>query len=97
MRPIPMVKQLADGELTLVLTWGDSPSDLDLHVEFVASPTISCKCDFSMRQCGGVRLLSDNVGGGDKGSDVIQFDYIGDFQYIVYVSRFHPKKGTQKE
>ena len=49
MRQIPLVPELEDGELTLVLTWGYSPRDLDLHVEFVASPTILCKSDFAMK------------------------------------------------
>jgi len=54
MRSIPLVPDLLDGELALVLTWGYTPKDMDIHVEFIASPTIACKCDFSMRQCGGV-------------------------------------------
>jgi hypothetical protein len=74
-----MVKELSAGQLSLVLTWGNSPHDLDIHVEFVASPTILCKCDYSMHSCGGVHLLSDTTATGDRGADVIQFDYIGDF------------------
>jgi hypothetical protein len=78
-----MIPILNDGELALVLTWnGGSTSqirDLDIHVEFVASPTIFCKCDFSMKSCGGVRYMADTVAGGDRGADVIKFDYIGDF------------------
>jgi hypothetical protein len=87
-RALPIVPQLKEGELALVLTWGYSPKDLDIHVEFVASPTILCKCDFSMHQCGGVKYMSDTTAGGDRGADVIKFDYTGDYQYIVYVSQF---------
>jgi len=55
-----------------------------------------------MRECGGVRLLSDTVGGGDKGADAVKFDYIGDYQYLVYVSLYKhassPKQGyTQQD
>ena len=56
LRANPMVPSLEDGQLALVLTWGEmSPKDLDIHVEFIAHQDILCKCDFSMRSCGGVR------------------------------------------
>jgi hypothetical protein len=96
MRSTPLVPVLGEGELAMVLTWGYSPRDLDIHVEFVASPTILCKCDFSMKSCGGVRYMSDTVSGGDRGSDVIKFDYIGDYQYIVYVSLYKHKVTSPK-
>ena len=32
--------------------------------------------------------MEDTVTGGDKGADVIKFEWMGDFQYIVYVSLF---------
>ena len=55
LRANPMVPSLEDGQLALVLTWGEmSPKDLDIHVEFIAHQDILCKCDFSMRSCGGV-------------------------------------------
>lgn len=79
MRPLPLVKELDAGMLSLVLTWNNNPHDLDIHVEFVAAPTILCKCDYSMHSCGGVRLVSDTVAGGDRGADVVQFDYVGDY------------------
>ncbi len=96
MRPLPMVPWLVEGELALVLTWGYSPKDLDLHVEFIVAPTVLCKCDFSMHYCGGVRYIADTSEGGDKGADVIKFDWIGDFEYIVYVSLF-PSATPQSE
>jgi hypothetical protein len=79
MRALPLIEELNEGELALTLTWGYSPRDLDIHVEFIASPTILCKCDFSMHQCGGVKYKSDTMHGGERGADVIKFDYIGNF------------------
>jgi hypothetical protein len=32
--------------------------------------------------------MTDTTLGGDRGADVIKFDYIGDFQYLVYVSLY---------
>lgn len=48
---LPMIPQLKEGELSLVLTWGnsDAPKDLDIHVEFIADRDILCKVDFLMR------------------------------------------------
>jgi hypothetical protein len=45
-----------------------------------------------MHYCGGVKYMADTVEGGDRGADVIKFEWIGDFEYIVYVSLFHPKQ-----
>lgn len=84
-----MVPELNEGQLALVLTWGQhSPKDLDIHVEFPASKDILCRCDFLMRGCGGVRYMEDTIQGGDKGADVVKFEQIGDYQYLVYVSMF---------
>jgi hypothetical protein len=94
-RPIPMVKQLDPSQLEIILTWSHSPKDLDLHVEFIASPTILCKSDYTMKHCGGVELLTDSQNSGEKGADVIKFNYIGDFQYIVYVSVYQGPKGPK--
>lgn len=88
MRSIPIVPILEPGELALVLTWGYSPKDLDLHVEFVGGPTVLCKADYSMHHCGGVHYMTDSLEGGDRGADVIKFDYVGNYQYLVYVSHF---------
>jgi hypothetical protein len=42
--------------------------------------------------------MADTTVGGDRGADVIKFDTIGDYQYIVYVSlykhRGSPKAST---
>lgn len=100
MRGLPMVPRLYEGELALVLTWdnidGENGRDLDIHVEFIASDTILCKCDFSMQNCGGVHYVEDTVIGGNRGADVIKFDWIGDFEYIVYVSEYVHKNSSPK-
>lgn len=75
-----MVPNLELGQLALVLTWGSiSLKDLDIHVQFIADEHILCKCDFSMRSCGGVRQMSDTVQGGDRGADAVVFETIKDY------------------
>jgi hypothetical protein len=75
--------------LALVLSWEkQSIRDLDIHVEFIASPNIKCKSDFSERNCGGVRQIIDVTNGAEKGADVVKFEKVGNFQYLVYVSLF---------
>lgn len=41
-----------------------------------------------MRECGGVKYVADTELGGDKGSDAVKFEKIGDYQYLVYVSMY---------
>ena len=89
MRAFPLVPNLDEGQIALVLTWGQATlRDLDIHVEFIASPNILCKCDLLMRSCGGVSYMTDQTSGGERGADVIKFDQVGDYQYLVYVSMF---------
>lgn len=40
--------------------------------------------------------MTDDTNGGDIGADVIKFDYIGDFQYIVYVSLYKQRGSSPK-
>ena len=58
--PVPMIPVLDEHQLALSLTWGNRFYDLDLVVEFVASSDLTCRVNFSNRECGGVRLVVDN-------------------------------------
>lgn len=100
LRSFPMVPYLEEGQLGLVLTWGNfAPRDLDIHVEFIAAQDILCEVDYSMRACGGVRYMSDTIQGGNRGADAVKFEKVGDYQYLVYVSLFKhrssPKASNQ--
>lgn len=35
--------------------------------------------------------MTDATDSGDHGADVIKFDYVGDFQYLVYVSLYRSR------
>ena len=99
---IPMVPRLEDGQIALVLTWGNAfaegERDLDINVEFVASDTVICSVDFTNRRCGGVSYLTDTVDlSSGSNSDVIKFDSLNaDFQYLVYVSSYSTKTAPPK-
>ena len=41
-----------------------------------------------MRECGGAKYMTDTELGGDKGSDTIILEKIGDYNYLLYVSLF---------
>lgn len=65
---IPLVARLKEGELAVVLTWNEGSlvngdmvehHNLDLHVEFDPSDTVKCTVDSAMRQCNGVKLVTD--------------------------------------
>jgi len=63
--------------------------NMDLHVQFQAAEDVLCTVDHTMRQCNGVRLTADRASSGGKLTSVqaAKFDYIGDFNYLVYASR----------
>ena len=95
---IPLVSNLLDGELAVVLSWTQGSKvvgsnvemqNLDLHVEYQASETVMCTIDFTNRQCNGVKMTADSFITDNRMSTVqaIKFDKIGDFDYMVYASR----------
>lgn len=95
---IPLVAKLKEGQLAVVLTWTEGSQvtgdyvelhNLDLHVEFQPSETVKCQVDLTMRQCNGVKLVTDRHSSQDavKSIQAVKFDQIGDFQYMVYASR----------
>jgi hypothetical protein len=94
MKGIAMVPRLEEGQLALVLSWGNSfttgERDLDINVEFVASDTVICTVDFTNRRCGGVTYIADSTDASSESiSDVIRFDSLSeDYQYLVYISVF---------
>jgi len=57
---VPMIPVLDEHQLAMSLTYGNTQYDLDLSVEFVASPDMTCRVNFANRECGGVRLIVDN-------------------------------------
>jgi hypothetical protein len=95
---IPLVSHLKDGELAVVLTWFEGSNiqgtkvemqNLDLHVEFQPQDDVLCTVDHAMRQCNGVKLTADSLSTDDRVTQVqaAKFDYIGDFNYLIYASR----------
>jgi len=95
---MPLVAKLKDGELAVVLTWTQGShtessnveiQDLDLHVEFQPTDTVKCIVDHTLRQCNGVKLITDSLytDGEVKNIQAIKFDKLGDFNYMVYASR----------
>ena len=72
---IPLVSQLKDGELAVVLTWTEGTTikgtqvlmqNMDLHIEFQPADDVLCTIDHTMRQCNGVRLTADRASTGGR-------------------------------
>ena len=63
--------------------------NLDIHVEFQPQDDVLCTVDHSMRQCNGVKLTADSASTGGRlvQTQAVKFDYLGDFDYLVYASR----------
>jgi len=83
-------------DFRLVMNWGHSPSDLDLHVlQFSNSnPNKSCETFYGNKHCDGLSLDVDNTSGGDNGAETITWTEPGDNWYILFVYDFS-KDGTQ--
>mmetsp|Transcript_30501 Transcript_30501/g.46748 ORF Transcript_30501/g.46748 Transcript_30501/m.46748 type:complete len:217 (+) Transcript_30501:1171-1821(+) len=84
--------------MAVVLTWSEGVAvsgtkveveSLDLHVEFQPQDDVLCAVDHALRQCNGVKLASDVISTGGRLTNVqaTKFDFIGDFNYLIYTSR----------
>ena len=74
--------------MALSLAWGNNQYDLDLAVEFEASPDIKCRVNYAYRECGGVRLNVDNsMVAARSSADIVTFDVVDrQTTYLVYIN-----------
>lgn len=65
--------------------------NLDLHVEFQPQDDLLCTIDHATRECNGVKLTADNQisDGRLTKMQAAKFKKVGDFNYLVYVSKNH--------
>ena len=71
-------------QMRIVMNWGSSPSDLDIHVlQYGAS---NCHCYYRKTRCNDeLNLDTDNTRGGDNGAETITIDKPGTSKYLIYV------------
>ena len=77
-----------DQDYRLVMNWGHSPRDLDLHVVQFSNtnPNYSCETFYGNSDgCDGLYLDVDNTHGGDSGAETITWTEPGDNWYLLFV------------
>jgi hypothetical protein len=82
---------MPEGQIRIVLTWPDAPSDLDLFSTFKTSPTTACSVFFGKKYCNGVLLNADNNHGGRKGAESITIELLEDFVYSFIAKKYDEK------
>lgn len=43
-----------------ILSWGEKPIDLDLHIKFKTSPTETCDVSYAQTYCGDTEYIQEN-------------------------------------
>ena len=79
------------GHLRIVLTWPDSPSDLDLYSFFRTSTNTVCSIFFGGKFCNEVYLNADNNKGGRKGAETITIKLQENFIYTFIARKYVDK------
>lgn len=79
-------------QMRIVMNWGVSPRDLDIHVlQFGAR---NCHCYYSNTRCSDeLNLDTDNTSGGNNGAETITIDKPGTSKYLIYVHDYSNGSG----
>ena len=79
-------------QMRIVMNWGVSPRDLDIHVlQFGAR---NCHCYYSNTRCSDeLNLDTDNTSGGNNGAETITIDKPGNSKYLIYVHDYSNGSG----
>lgn len=85
---VPMTPLVQTGQIRFVLTWPNSPADLDIHGLFLVSPRNKCEVFFGKRECLGVDLDVDNLKGGKNGVETITIHDLGKYTYTISVHKY---------
>jgi hypothetical protein len=88
LKTIPMTPLVEQGQIRLVLSWPDSPADLDIHSIFLVSARNKCEVFFGKKECLGVDLDVDNLKGGKNGVETITIRELGKYIYTFTVHRY---------
>lgn len=81
------------GQMHIVLSWPNAPSDIDLFSNFKTSENTVCSVFFGKKYCNGVYLHADNNLGGRKGAETITIQLFENFIYSFAVRKY--KDGTE--
>jgi len=99
---VPLSPTLEEGQLRMVLGWGEKPKDLDIYVyrRNVAEWGTSCYTNYAQKRgCSEAHLDLDNTRGGNNGLETITLDdmpeHIGNV-YMIFVQHYGYSRVTEE-
>ena len=93
---IPMMSlspEVPEGNIRVVLSWVDGPSDLDIHSIFKLNNGRKCHTYFGNKNCVGMSLDVDNTKGGKNGVETITISELGNYIYAFYIHKYVDSSG----
>ena len=76
-------QDLGPSDMAVTLSWGEQLKDLDLHVVFRSNTTDTCHVFFNHKQCGGAKLETFAIAGGNSGVEALRLE-AGPSHYLFY-------------
>lgn len=93
---VPMMSlspEVPEGNIRVVLSWVDGPSDLDIHSIFKLNNGRKCHTYFGNKNCVGMSLDVDNTKGGKNGVETITITELGNYIYAFYIHKYVDSSG----
>ena len=93
---VPMMSlspEVPEGNIRVVLSWVDGPSDLDIHSIFKLNNGRKCHTYFGNKNCVGMSLDVDNTKGGKNGVETITISELGNYIYAFYIHKYVDSSG----
>lgn len=85
--------EVPEGNIRVVLSWVDGPSDLDIHSIFKLNNGRKCHTYFGNKNCVGMSLDVDNTKGGKNGVETITITELGNYIYAFYIHKYVDSSG----
>lgn len=92
-----MTPEVKTGQLRVVLSWPDAPSDLDLYSYFRTTTYTACTVFFGENHCNHLILNADNNKGGRKGAETITLNLQQNFIYTFVARKYIDKSNGHLE
>ena len=83
-----MIQLFNSGKIVVKMEWENNPPDLDLYCRFKAKDNNFCYTFFGNNKCVDTNYPYDNKKGGNNGSEIIEVEILGEYNYFFYVRKY---------
>ena len=87
-KDIGMIQLFNSGKIVVKMEWENNPPDLDLYCRFKAKDNNFCYTFFGNNKCVDTNYPYDNKKGGNNGSEIIEVEILGEYNYFFYVRKY---------